>query len=333
MSQVIVPDGIPQRRGICLSLWRGDSMANVLTPWCRVALQRISPQAVCLHAGPERLQPHIEDLRDALRHVVPNAEVVIGIGCDYWLKAACHRTISVGFAAAKIALGFSLARNVQAKRVLLDSEGAAKIDSNISHQVLSRVVAIAKANFPELLVGVTSYDQPTQHADDKDGDYDDDSVRGEYPWRALLAEGQLPWTVKQTYVVPESGGDAWPGTLSSRIERSDKSFEIAKRLGWIAQNVHQDLYFQVYRTDVHQLVSNGLRNDWIFGWCGPELPRGRMDERGVIALEMLSTMEHLGIRHPGGIELLQGGLGVEPDGDIGPKTIEAFTKNKPALPK
>lgn len=62
-----------------------------------------------------------------------------------------------------------------------------------------------------------------------------------------------------------------------------------------------------------QTVTLGCERDVVLLWCGPELPRGRMDASGAWALRGLCALDREGFRRPGGIGGLQRARGLPVD--------------------
>lgn len=313
-------------KGVGLALWRGDAMAAVLTPWIADVIAEARPQILSPHAGPDRLAKPLPTLVTRLRELSPASQIVLGIGCDGWLRAATRKTNRVSEARAieGLARGADLALSVNACGSILDAESAAKYDSLISSRILAGTIKEMRKRASNLFLGATAYDQPTQHSDDADGTYDDWHRAGEYPWRALVGEGALEWYGAQTYILPEDGSAPMPHALAVRIMRHRASWARAVKLGWIAPRVHVDAYFQAYRTPVNELVQNGCLFDRVFFWCGPRLPEGRMDENGATALKALCELERRGYRKPGGIKEFQANAGLAADGVVGKKTLAAL---------
>jgi hypothetical protein len=312
------------RKGVGVVLWRGDDMAKVLTPWTCEALEKIQPQILSVHAGPKRMAASLEATTKRLRELVPDHELHLGIGCDYWVKAAAKKRISVTRAIAGLCRSIDLVKEVNAKGAILDLESAAKYDSLVASEIVYGVIEQFRTKAPEIVLGASAYSEPNQHADDKDGDYDDDDRVGEYPWRSLYKDTWIKWHVTQPYPVPEDGSDAPPGALARKIARHRKSWRIALREGWVSDDVHVDTYFQVYRTPTVDLVVGGLQFERVYGWGAPELPHGRMDSRGVDALIALSRLERMGLRSPEGVKTFQSNAGLVVDGVVGKKTLGAL---------
>ena len=315
---------IALRKGVGVVLWRGDSMAKVLTRWTRKALEKIQPQILSIHAGPERMAPSLAANVRQLREIVPDHELHLGIGCDYWVKAAAKKRISITRAVTGLCRSIDLVKGVGAKAAILDLESAAKYDSLVASEIVCAVIEEYRTKAPEVVLGASAYSEPNQHTDDADGDYDDTDRKGEYPWRSLYKDTWIKWHVTQPYPVPEDGSDAPPGALARKIARHRKSWRIALREGWVSDDVHVDAYFQVYRTPTADLVMGGLQFERVYGWTAPELPHGRMDSRGVDAWVALSRLERMGLRSPEGVKTFQANAGLVVDGVVGGKTLGAL---------
>lgn len=315
--------------GVALTLWTGGDLARALTPEMRRLIAEARPPVVCLHAGPDRLAGAATKLAHDVRAILPDVRLHLGVGCDYWIGAAINGGASEVRAAANLIAAARLGASLGCEAVVFDAEAAMKADSLVASRITRAVISEVRTRHPALLLGHTAYDHPTLHSDDVDGQYDDGHRRGEYAWRAWLGADGVDYSAWQNYVAPETGV-AGKGALARRQASSRASVKRATALGWIRQELGHEGYLQAHGVPFAQTVTGGAAYGLVYLWCGPELPRGRMDESGAWALRGLCALERAGARTPEGIRALQAKHGLVIDGIAGRKTLAAIGLQVPA---
>jgi len=298
-------------RGVVLTTWVGDNMATAIDHDTEELIAEARPTAVSLHAGLERLEPCVVKLADQVHKASSATEIHLGVGCDYWIEAAARGKITEEKAVERICVCIDLAKEVSACVIVLDAEAACKLNKAQSGRILCEVVRRIRAALPYVRIGITAYDQPGQH--------------GKWPWDEVLG-GESPaidWFIAQTYIVIAPGKIA-RGGLPVRTQKHRASWAAMVKQGRISPKVVVDAYLQAYSTPVTQLVTAGCEWNWIYFWCAPKLPRGRMDANGTIALRASCELERRGFRKPGGIREFQAASGLVVDGVVGEKTLGAL---------
>ena len=300
--------------GVIPTLWHPE---GIEAAWLgtRDLLRRARPNVVQLHTW----QPQL--VAEAVRGVLPDAQLVCGFGVDAIARDVCKLRMSVAEGVRVFLRLGERAKRVGARAIMNNAEASWKRPPNTDEKRrLSELVRNAldelHARFPEIALLHTSYDHPSYHST--------------YNWNDWCGpQSPTEESYFQVYAAPGDGMMAHRGALPRREARAFASFEAAVRAGWFAKDdpstperegIGWRPYYQAHSVPARDTVSSALKHKRAALWAFP----ARADRDGRSTLLALCELERLGLWRADGLEEFQRMAGLEPDKIYGPKTERAL---------
>jgi hypothetical protein len=220
----------------------------------------------------------------------------------------------------ELMLAVKLAFDCGAECVTFDAEAACKLNSLVTHKISTRLLRVCRERVPDDGVRPHGLRPPNAPRRRRRRQYDDGAVRGEYDWRGWVGDEGADLEEWQNYVAPAEG-IAPRGAIFARVRSSNASVRTAVSKGWVRDDLQLVRYFQLHHTGFVEIASASVLAPIVKGWCGPFIPRGRMDESGAWGFRAMCVLERAGIRLAGGIEAFQCEHGLNVDGRAGRQTL------------
>lgn len=292
------------------TLWTGGNLANVLTDSTKRDLVRARPQGVAIHAGPERLLAAAPKVAAAVRALLPDVRLWLGIGMDYWTGMAMAGRLAE--ARKHIADAVDMAVVLGCETVDFDPE--LETNEQIEAEVAREVLADARSRHPQLFLAHTAFDHPGLHGDAIADDPRTTRLRG-YPWKTWVGPGGVDLELPQVYPALEHA--VGRGVLQQRLASSRASYAIAVKHGWVRPElIGRGIYLQLHGVPSVDTIQVGARFPVCVGWVS-EL----IDDEGRTALCALSELKRRGFTS---VAAFQKSVGLVEDDLAGPKTLHAL---------
>ena len=299
-----------------VTLWHGDGIDAALA-LSRDLLARVRPSCVQLHTWTP------EAVASSVRRLLPGVDLIVGCGVDGLARAVAKSEQSVaGGVRSFVALALR-AVSAGARAIVWNAEAGWKRpptsdEAQRLDDLIRQGLAAVRAACPQLEQWHTAYDHPSLHS--------------AYPWRAWLGAGSpIVRSLPQVYAAPGDGLRAHRGALQAREARALASWGAAVRAGWIrpdapdgspddAADVDWSPYYQLHSVPARDTIASAVRHPVVALWALPS----RADSEGRTALAALCALRREGYWGAGAIERYQRDRGLEPDGVVGPKTLQAL---------
>ncbi len=283
--------------GPVITLWSAAG-ARAALDGARDLLARASPPTVMVHHWPT-----LPAQAAVAREIARDHHLWIGAGIDAVALAVTAGRWSVSRAVSELVRLARAGVDAGATHLVLDPEGRWEVRDAALHQRLcdtaTAALAAIRAACPGLVLGHTSYDQPTLHA--------------HYPWAAWLGPGGVDVALPQVYA---AGGG--PGSLTHRLAAHHASWQRATALGWIRPGLPVVPYLQAHGVPAGETVVVGQAGCAL--WASP----ARIDAEGERALRALCALTADGCVVPGAVARYQAAHGLVADGVCGPRTFAAL---------
>lgn len=299
------PDYVLQ--GQTVTLWDSDGLhAAVTSPKTLALLHAVPFDGVKLHSGPsghlrawsrEDPRPTLVVAIERVREILPHAEIHVGVGIDSIARGVLANTLAPDDAGDKLIEIAGIADAHGAVSIEYDAEAEWKHPESGRRDLYLRracgFIAKIRDLYPALLQGLTTYDHPLYHPEDRNPHSPNDL--GVFPWSAFCSEGGVDYVTFQVYA---GDGDDDPQTFTStkgamaRLKRHEEQVRAASARGWIRPELAPGgkgclTYVQAHSVSTAGSVYLALHRGYASWWACP----ARLDARGVKAMQMAVALQ------------------------------------------
>jgi hypothetical protein len=309
------------------TLWDGNGAAAALHG-ADDLLAETHPTHVQIHTW----KPD-DSVVNKVRLLTGNASLILGVGIDGVAREVVSGRRTVKWGVDTLVSLAKRAHGIGAIAICWNAESSWKTPPNTEQRkLLGELIKTALAQvvllFPDLEQWHTSFDHPTYFPD--------------YPWSFWIgSDSPVIVSMPQVYAAPLGDVMAHRGALERREATSLASYKVAIEKNWIDKDIpdgqpgdETDVdfrpYLQLHSVPTVDTVAVAVQSPFVGGWA----IHANADRAGRNALRAMCALQREGFWLPGievyrgmqvasAVRAFQRKIGVDPDGDFGPKTAAA----------